>query len=420
MSSAVVFDDGQGRLGPMTDLRSSFEVRTGAFTTFERLRHFLETVVGAEVRAVAAAAAPGLGPLATERLGLPHITASTLDLDRYGDDEAVFVNGRCVLPPDEIDELEPGTVLVEGATGGVIAARLEIDDARRFLDGYKAPERSVVVEYEEPCLIDYPWDVVSFRDLVLDHDMSILLKRATQPLPPGVIGINVERIIMHPEATIYPGVVLDAGDGPIVIDDDALIRPGAIIRGPAYIGPRSSVLDHALIKAHTAIGPACKVAGEIGGTIFQGYANKAHDGHLGDSWVGEWVNLGAGTTNSNLLNTYGEIVAAMPTGYTGAGERHRTGLQFLGAILGDHVKTAICTKLMTGSIIGTGAMLATTAAAPTNVAPFSWLTDERSQMYRLSKFIEVMQAVMARRKVEASAAYMARLSETHRAAVPEC
>jgi len=411
MSSAVVFDDGQGRLGPMTDLRSSFEVRTGAFTTFERLRQFIESVVGAEIRAVATT--PGLAPLATERLGLPHITASTLDLDRHGDDEALLVNGRCVLPPDEIDELEPGTVLIEEATGGVIAARFELADARRFLDGFKIPERSVVVEYEEPCLIDFPWDVISFRDLVLDHDLSILLKRETQPLPPGVIGINVERIVMHPEATIYPGVVLDAGDGPIVIDDDALIRPGAIICGPAYIGPRSTVLDHALIKAHTAIGPVCKVAGEVGGTIFQGFANKAHDGHLGDSWVGEWVNLGAGTTNSNLLNTYGEIVATMPPGYTGAGERQRTGLQFLGAILGDHVKTAICTKLMTGSIIGTGAMLATTASPPTSIAPFSWLTDERSQTYRLNKFTEVMRAMMARRKMEPSTAYLAQLAELH-------
>ncbi|MFT3685650.1 MAG: hypothetical protein QM783_12110 [Phycisphaerales bacterium] len=77
--------------------------------------------------------------------------------------------------------------------------------------------------------------------------------------------------------------------------------------GPAYIGSHSTVIERTLVKAHSSIGPWCKVAGEVGGVVFQGFANKAHDGHLGDAFVGEWSNLGAGTTNSNLLNTYGEV-----------------------------------------------------------------------------------------------------------------
>jgi bifunctional N-acetylglucosamine-1-phosphate-uridyltransferase/glucosamine-1-phosphate-acetyltransferase GlmU-like protein len=182
-----------------------------------------------------------------------------------------------------------------------------------------------------------------------------------------------------------------------------------VLCGPCSIGPGSTVLDRALLKAHTVIGPMCKVAGEVGATIFQGYANKAHDGHLGDSWVGKWVNLGAGTINSNLLNTYGEITSrAEPDG-----PRHHTGLTFFGTIFGDHVKTAINTRIMTGAVIGTGAMIATTAAPPTIVRRFAWLTDDGEKTYRFNKFVEVMEAMMMRRGVEPNEAYMSALKELY-------
>jgi hypothetical protein len=103
----------------------------------------------------------------------------------------------------------------------------------------------------------------------------------------------------------------------------------------------------------------------------------------------------------------------LPAGYAGGGERQRTGLQFLGAILGDHVKTAIGTRLMTGSVIGTGAMIASSKPPSTSVPAFAWLTDEREQRYRLSKFEEVMRAMMARRKIEPSAAYVGRVKALH-------
>jgi acetyltransferase-like isoleucine patch superfamily enzyme len=181
------------------------------------------------------------------------------------------------------------------------------------------------------------------------------------------------------------------------------------------VGPHSTVLERATIRQHTAIGPWCKVNGEVGGTIFQGYANKAHDGYLGDSWMGEWVNLGAGTTNSNLLNTYGEIVSRA----TPDGKNERTGENFLGAVIGDHVKTAICTRIMTGSVLHTGSMFATTAPVSGCVGAFTWATDDPDtgrpshRPYRLDKFGEVMRAAMARRKVEPSEAYLRRLAELH-------
>lgn len=236
---------------------------------------------------------------------------------------------------------------------------------------------------------------------------SPVRKHGATPAPSGVTLINAAAVHIHATAKVSPSVVLDAELGPIFIDEHAVIRPGVIIVGPAYIGKNSTILERALIKAHTAFGPVCKVAGEVGGTIFQGYANKAHDGHLGDSYIGEWANLGAGTTNSNLLNTYGEVTATLPV--PGA-SRERTGLTYLGCIVGDHTKFAINTRIMTGSIFGTGCMVATTAAPPTCAPPFSWLTDERTQPYRFSKFFEVAKTVMARRKIEPSEAYISAMA----------
>ena len=139
----------------------------------------------------------------------------------------------------------------------------------------------------------------------------------------------------------------------------------------------------------------------MGGTIFQGWANKSHEGHLGDSWVGEWANLGAGTTNSNLLNTYGEVMAR-----AGAGSpTERTGLTFFGSVIGDHVKTAICTRLMTGVTIGTGTMVASSAYVSGAVGAMRWVTDGGEKAYRFEKFMEVARAMMARRKTAPGKAY---------------
>jgi len=206
-----------------------------------------------------------------------------------------------------------------------------------------------------------PWDVIRHRDAGLAWDLHHLVHHCGWSPPGGVMRVGSHPVCVAPTVTIFPGVVIDSSAGPVVIDEDATLRSNCAVCGPAYIGKRSTILDGAAIRPNTAIGPVCKVNGEVSGTIFQGHANKAHDGFVGDSWVGEWANLGAGTITSNLLNTYGEIVAqAAPDA-----RRQKTGLTFLGSIIGDHVKTAIGTRLMTGTVIGTGAMIAVSARAPT-------------------------------------------------------
>lgn len=394
MTSALIFEHATADLAPLTDTRPACCIRTGAMTLVERLTGTFDLLGISLDRA--------WGDLARELTGLPVSDASQLD------GPTLLINGHATLLPDGAEALAPGAAMVERGSHQVVAACLEAHPARDFLASGDLDPGVDRIEVDA-CLLHRPWDVIRYRDATLDADLKVLTARSAASTPSGVTIMGHHPVCVDPSASIAPTVVLDATSGPIHIGAGAVVRPLAIIVGPVHIGDGSSVLEHALVKAHTSIGPRCKVAGEVGGTIFQGFANKAHDGHLGDSWVGEWVNLGAGTTNSNLLNTYSSIKTK-----PGVGARHEdTGLLFLGAILGDHTKTAICTRLMTGSVIGTGCNIASTAAPPTTLAPFTWLTDEREQVFRLSKFVDIARVVMARRGVELSRAGEARLTALH-------
>ena len=237
--------------------------------------------------------------------------------------------------------------------------------------------------------IETPWDVLTHLGTLLALDLE-----QAKPLESAHAATSFGncRVDIHSSATICPNVTLDASNGAIRIEDGATIRPGAVLCGPCWIGKNVTVTDNALIKANTSIGPWCKVGGEVGGTIFQGYSNKSHDGHLGDSVIGEWVNFGAGTTNSNLLNTYTDVIVKGLDG-----KRHRTNSKFVGCFVGDHVKFAISTRIMTGTIVGTGSMVASSTPAPIPTKRFSWIVDDGMKSYNIDKFIAVAKTVMTRR-----------------------
>ncbi|GJQ29866.1 MAG: hypothetical protein HBSAPP03_17500 [Phycisphaerae bacterium] len=423
MRRIIVFDDAGGRLAPLTDLRPSFDVRTGALTTLERVRRVLDGQV--------------IGLWVPESLRvLARLThAEPVNATIGGSGVALIYNGRCPVPPEGLGSLREGEALIEPGTGELVAACL---DAGRALDAAAGRVPASVTARRElpaPSLLARPWHLRRYRDAAIRIDLELLAlpERRTpdEPSPAqelfeaGVAGVTLTpgaaeplrlggaALTVHKAARVYPGAILDLERGPIVIDEGAIVRPGAILIGPVYIGPHSTILERATIRQNTAIGPWCKVNGEVGGTIFQGYANKAHDGYLGDSWVGEWVNLGAGTTNSNLLNTYEEIIAVASPGMS----NERTGETFLGATIGDHVKTAIGTRLMTGCVLHTGGMFATTAPVSGATPPFAWSTDAGLRRYRLDKFLAVARAMMHRRNIEPSAAYLERLTALHASAI---
>lgn len=399
----VLFDDGRGRLAPLTDLRAPHDVRTGALTLRERVEH------------TPGAALAGLLPR-------PELAGLDSDEDRElragfdrlpGDAEVVLLNGRCPLPPTGLLAADGahGAVWYEQESGDLVAARCRRGDVDRVLAGDAAADNAVTLPGH--ALLRTAIDWRRFRDACLDADLALLVESVraagAEPKLPGAVAFGSHPVAVHPDARVYPSVVLNAEDGPIVIDRGATIRPNAILIGPAYIGPGSTVLEQALVKAHTAIGPVCKVAGEVGGTIFQGYANKAHHGHLGDSWVGEWVNFGAGTTNSNLLNTYGEVPVQLEPG----GGRVRSGQTYLGCTVGDHAKFAINTAIMTGAVVHTGAMWASPRAVKDAVRRFAWVTEEGERGFRIEKFLDIARTVMARRGIDLSPAYESRLRALH-------
>lgn len=387
MARFVVYDDGRGRLGPLTDLRAAHEVRTGAWTSLERL----ERAVGRPADALHVQ--DRVLSLAAERAHRP------LWAGPAGADDWLCLNGRCALPPADAASLQPGDALVEDESGDVVAARLGAAGAAHLLEKGEL-SRGVRVRTIGSCLLRRPWDVVRFRDQAIRADLGAICANA-KDRPEGAIVVGAGALSAAASARIWPGAVFDVEHGPIRIDEGAVVRPGAILCGPVFVGAGSTIVDRALIKANTAIGARCKVAGEVGGTIFQGWSNKGHDGHLGDSWVGEWVNFGAGTTNSNLLNTYGEVAACAAAGSS----IERTGLTFLGCIVGDHAKFAIGTRLMTGAVVGTGAMWAATAPVSGATVPFTWATDAGVKAHRFDRFMETARAMMGRRGVTPGAAF---------------
>jgi NDP-sugar pyrophosphorylase family protein len=167
------------------------------------------------------------------------------------------------------------------------------------------------------------------------------------------------------------------------------VRSGTRLEGPTYVGAGTRVLG-GFVRG-SVFGPECRVRGEIASTVFLGYSNKAHDGFVGHSVVGHWVNLGAGTTTSNLKNTYGPVRLEV------SGAKIETGRTNLGTLFGDHAKTAIGTMLATGSVVGAGANVFGATVPPRHVPAFAWgCTGDRVTE---DGFLSIARRVLARREV---------------------
>lgn len=239
----------------------------------------------------------------------------------------------------------------------------------------------------------YLWDLISWNEESIVSD-SIRWRENAHPHPKGAYHmVSDEDVVIAEEAKIQPGVVLDASKGPIAIDRFATVGANSVLQGPCYVGAYSLVMPLALIRPGTTIGSHCKVGGEISNSIFTGFINKSHQGYVGDSYIGHWVNLGAGTTTSNLKLTYGQISMHVPGGPVPTGRR------LMGALVGDHTKTAIETRLNAGSYIGCCAMLAGAGLTPNFVRSFTfWKGGEKLEPFRLDKAMEVAARVYERRE----------------------
>lgn len=402
----ILFEDRQSDLAPLTDFRAVFDIRTGALTTLER--H--EAVLGH--RAAALYVSPALAALTGER----HDVLINR-LPEQGDD-FLLVNGACPLLPEESQGIAIGTVII-GLRGRVVVARVNRAVAQNLLEGKKPDELTglAVIQLDYHSLLYRPWQVIAALDSTIPHDLVLIAQRRKRAeLPKGIILIgDADQVFLHPEATLYPGVVIDVQEGPVAISSGTEVRPGAVLTGPCSIGRDCVIHPNTVVKGLTSIGPHCKLAGEVNACVFQGYANKSHEGFLGHSFVGEWVNFGAGTNGSNLLNTYSEISACVRPMST----PEPTGQTFLGAIIGDHVKFAIGSRISTGAVLHSGSMFATSAFVAGCVGGFTWASDAGQSLYRFDKWIETMRIVMSRRGLEPGQAYLERAACLHESATAE-
>ena len=237
------------------------------------------------------------------------------------------------------------------------------------------------------------WDLIRHLPEMIASDITQRVERldtvSAAETGAAIIGAHPARV--ERGASIEPYVVFDASAGPILVRRGATVAPFTRLVGPCYVGEESTVAGGRV--AATSIGEQCRVHGEVSNTVFLGHANKSHDGFVGHSYLGRWSNLGASTVTSNLKNTYGPVALWTPNGV------RSTGMQFLGTFVGDHAKTAIGTRLTTGSVIGAGANVFATSMAPKVVAPFSWGGTNDTSVYEIDRFLNVAERVMIRRHV---------------------
>jgi UDP-N-acetylglucosamine diphosphorylase/glucosamine-1-phosphate N-acetyltransferase len=247
------------------------------------------------------------------------------------------------------------------------------------------------------------YDLITALERYLPSDCLGFGAGPADPVPTGAVVLGDPALVLCRGARVEPGVVFDTRKGAVVLETGVEVAHGTRLEGPFYAGEKTRIIGDAL--RHSSLGPRCTVRGELSNSVFLGYANKAHDGFVGHSVIGHWVNLGAGTTTSNLKNTYGEVTLAIGGGSVA------TGRQFLGSLIGDHAKTAIGTMLATGTVIGAGANVFGVAQVPKYVPPFAWGVNGKERMNEAG-FLTVAERVMPRREVLFTPERRAALSAT--------
>lgn len=333
-------DPGVANLEPLALTRPVFELLCGLNSLGRKqCRHFAPCEVGVLVR-------PELAEL--YRAARPSLRVN--DLAWLRAEQTVLVNGRWLPPPGTIDQrCGPcvGMVGDEIAYAVILADQLSYCSPNTIGDCLQVWKETLPTCHAGGRMIGYLWDLVALNGAQIRQDFDDEIAGLGSAAPPrGVTVVGPgERCLIDPTARIDPMVVIDTSGGPVVIDREAVVTAFTRIEGPCYVGPQTQLFG-AKVRAGTTLGPQCRVGGEVECSIIHGHSNKYHDGFLGHSYVGEWVNLGAATNNSDLRNDYGRVSV------WAAGRLVNTGQTKVGCFLGDHTKTGLGTLLNTGTTAG--------------------------------------------------------------------
>lgn len=283
----------------------------------------------------------------------------------------------------------------------LISARLNKNQFDKLIVNNEADAmKAIDISKEENCLkqLRHPYQIFAFNSDEIKRDFDLITKgKTSQPLSPSNTVIGKHSVFVEENCSVEC-CMFNTHEGPVYIGKNSIIMEGSMIRGPFAMGANSVIKMGAKIYAGTTLGPGCKVGGEVQNVVFQANSNKAHDGYLGNSVIGEWCNIGAGTDNSNLKNNYEEVKL---WSYV-AESFQKTGLQFCGLILGDHSKIAIGVTINTGTVVGVSANIFGSGFPRNFVPSFSWGGHSGFKTYDVKKAIETAERVMIRRGIELS------------------
>lgn len=382
----VIFEGSRwDSFAPLTINRPAFTLLSGASTLVEKhIRWLRPSRLTLWVR-------PELAEF-TRQFVLPKLKVPTVVNQPLDDEPAMLVSGRSLylsrpdIPDDECVVTDQNQLVTKAY---LRRPGLTYDDVSRRSDAWMKvldlPRSS-----PEGRLPEYVWDLVSWNEEALVAD-SLGMKPSSD-IPPGPFYlVNQDNLFLGTDVQLSPGVVLNASQGPIMIARGARIGPNSVVEGPCYIGEFSIIAPLTHIGPGATLGPGCRIGGAVANSIVMGFTDKPYEGYLGDSYVGRWCTLGAGTTTANIKATLGEVDVKIGT------RTIETGRRSMGSILGDHTKTSINTRFSPGCYVGYFTMLAGSGLVPAYVPSFSFWTDDGIQAIDAAKGLEIARRAMDRR-----------------------
>jgi UDP-N-acetylglucosamine diphosphorylase/glucosamine-1-phosphate N-acetyltransferase len=402
----VLYEDRHWRsLRPLTDLLPVPALAFGASDLARRwLAHAKLPLHAIEARAGAMAC--WHNPPAPQAVG-----------EAGGSDEAVVINAAALPGPWFAEALESRAPSLWMGDGRLAGARLPLaslrgglgrgDDFETVLLGLALPALPVSAEF-----LTWPWDLMSRNADAVTADLAAARVEGKGSVHRLACLESPERITIEDGARVGAFAVLDASTGPILVARGAVIEPHTHVKGPCVVGPGTQLLGG--VVSGTTFGPECRVAGEVEASVWQGYANKRHHGFVGHSVIGEWVNLGALTTTSDLKNNYGHVRVWID------GHEVDTRSSKVGAFVGAHVKTGIGSLLPTGAAVGTAANLFGGGRfAPKHVPAFAWWDGEGLRVHEIERCVATARVATSRRGRALEAGAEAGLRALHAATARE-
>jgi UDP-N-acetylglucosamine diphosphorylase/glucosamine-1-phosphate N-acetyltransferase len=327
------------------------------------------------------------------------------EVNKISGDNCLFINGRVIVDSKFVEQVSlkgPDTLYVKGDS--IIAAKVtgsKLEELKHQMhDLFTHSDFTDLVKKEiDVKMVNYPWDLCTHNRDQIISDFNKLMELNSGSMIKGKVYegahlVNPGNIFIDEGAKVKPCAVLDAEAGPIYIGKNTTVFPNATIEGPAFVGNNSQIKIGAKIYENTSIGEVCKVGGEVEGSIIHSYSNKQHDGFLGHSYIGMWVNLGADTNNSDLKNNYGSVKVIIND------EQVESGSMFVGVTVGDHSKSGINTMFNTGTVVGVSSNIFGAGFPAKYIPSFSWGGAEAITSYDLERSLEVAKRVMARRKIQ--------------------